>query len=474
MLSVSGIRGIVGASMTEAVVRSFAAAYGRFLQGADTAAGARAITLCIGRDSRPSSEAFAGVAADALARIGCNVIDLGLVATPTAGLAITHHHAAGGIVVTASHNPAPWNGLKPLNRDGVAPPPEQSARVLDAFHNAQSDGGAAAAEANERGDITPDPDATARHVKRVLKRVDVTRIRRAAFSVVLDSINGAGCAGGRMLLDALGCHITHLNGTPDGDFAHTPEPTAANLTDLAQRTADAGAAIGFAQDPDADRLAIIDEHGRYIGEEYTLVLAAWSLLKRIDDERASCAIAVNLSTSRMIDDLAARFPGCRIVRSAVGEANVVSAMQAEDAVIGGEGNGGVILPAVCWVRDSLSSMALVLDLLAADDADSAPLSALVDSLPRYAIIKTSFDLTRIGGRDALPTMIERVMTANPTARASTVDGLRLDWAEGWVHLRPSNTEPIVRLIAESDTETRAADLIERVATQAGLPMVRDA
>ncbi|MCH7846887.1 MAG: phosphoglucosamine mutase, partial [Planctomycetes bacterium] len=240
-----------------------------------------------------------------------------------------------------------------------------------------------------------------------------------------------------------------------------PEPLKENLVELAKATATAQAACGFAQDPDADRLAIVDEHGTYIGEEYTLVLAA----KRVLELQGGGVIATNLSTSRMIDDVAAQYPGASVLRTAVGEANVVAAMRSEDAVIGGEGNGGVIFPPVCFVRDSLSAMALVLSLLA---AEKRSLSDLVSELPHYEMIKQKFDLSAVGGRDAVGSMIQKVTEAFADEKINTSDGIRVDFTEGWVHLRPSNTEPIVRLIAEAETQEAAAGLMHKVGSVAGL------
>jgi phosphomannomutase len=287
-------------------------------------------------------------------------------------------------------------------------------------------------------------------------------VRARRLHVVLDSVNASGCEGGRMMLDALGCGVTHIFGEMTGIFGHTPEPTAENLADLARAVRDTpGAACGFAQDPDADRLAIVDETGRYIGEEYTLVLAALRMLEL----RGPFTLAANLSTSRMIDDIAARFPGATVLRTAVGEANVVSALKPSKGLLGGEGNGGVIMPEVCWVRDSLSAMALVLDLLA---SRTEPLSRIVDGLPRYAIEKTKVDLAAIGGLPAVAGALTRLKAAFAHERVSDVDGVRIDFADGWVHLRASNTEPIARIIAEAPTRERARELIAVCTKAAGL------
>jgi phosphomannomutase len=328
--------------------------------------------------------------------------------------------------------------------------------------------------------IARDDSTNEIHVAKVLKQVDVRAIRRMKFKVVLDSVNGAGCVAGRMLLERLGCKVVHMNGEPTGLFAHTPEPVEVNLKDLAKRTRKEKAACGFAQDPDADRLAIIDDTGTYIGEEYTLVLAAKRMLEKGHQgtpgkaRRHEVVLATNLSTSRMIDDLAAQF-GAKVVRTAVGEANVVAALKplGKKALVGGEGNGGVIHPGVCWVRDSLIAMALTLDLLA---GHRMRLSALVDQLPRYKMIKHKFDLKEVGGAAFVKTAIERVINKLTEQRVSRIDGVRIDFNSdektsgggGWVHLRPSNTEPIVRLIAEAKTDSRAWELIDEVAVAAGL------
>jgi phosphomannomutase len=454
MLSVSGARGIVGRTMTPAVAADFAAAFGTFIR---STRGVDAPHLCVGRDSRPSGEMLAAAAMAGLAAVGCRVTDLGVVTTPTVGVMIGQHKADAGMVLTASHNPIIWNGLKCLNADGLAPPAEDAAKIIRRFRDRAID--YAPVEALRPVDRDRTGDET--HVARVLTHVDQEAIRRASFRIALDSVNGAGCRAGRMLLDELGCEVVHLNGEPTGRFAHTPEPIAENLEDLCAATSSSSVACGFAQDPDADRLAIVDEDGRFIGEEYTLVLAA----KRVLDRFGPGALAANLSTSRMIDDLAFRYDGATAHRSAVGEANVVDVMKAHNAVVGGEGNGGVIFPPVCWVRDSLSAMALVLDLLA---AERRPLSEIIEDLPRYEMVKKKMDLTEVGGRDAVDELLKRIVDKFNGERISTVDGVRIDFADGWVHVRPSNTEPIMRLIGEAESSCMVRELMARVASAAGL------
>lgn len=450
MLSVSGVRGIVGASMTEDVAARFAAAWGAVLVESNGGVP----TVCLGRDSRPSGRAMAAAAARGLQSAGCDVIDIGLVATPTAGVMTTAMEAQGGLVITASHNPTPWNGLKCIDANGAAPSAAVAMRIIERFHGMDECAPVSADRTlveETRGDDT--------HLARVFGQIEPAPIQAAGLRVVLDSVNGAGCAAGSRLLTMLGCDLVHLNGTPDGHFAHAPEPTEANLVDLARATAAEEAAVGFAQDPDADRLAIIDETGRYIGEEYTLALATDWMLRTC----GGGVVVANLSTSRMVDDLVALHGG-QVVRTAVGEANVVEAMRSRDALLGGEGNGGVILPRVCHIRDSLGAMAMVL----ASMADSEkPLSTLVDAIPAYAMIKTKYALPGSGGVDAVASVLDQVRAAWPDATVNDTDGVRLDFADAWVHVRASNTEPIARIIAEAPDRDAAIELVESVAALAG-------
>lgn len=449
MLSVSGARGIVGESMTPTVAADFAAAFGSFVRTAGPPANP---TICLGRDTRPSGDMLSAAAAAGLVAIGARVVNLGVVATPTVGVMVGELDAAGGMVVTASHNPVEWNGLKCVTSGGHAPSAQDTAEILRRFRERDF----LLSRPREFAPRETDVRGNEIHVKRVLAQVDAGAIRAARLRVVLDPNNGVGGAAGRQLLEALGCEVFTINDTPHGDFTHDPEPLADNLRQLAGETAVCKAAVGFGQDPDADRLAIVDERGRYIGEEYTLVLAAWRML----ETRPPGPIAVNLSTSRMIDDLARRYAGVEVRRTPVGEANVVAEMMRCGALIGGEGNGGIVVPPVCWIRDSLAAMALVLDLLA---ASGRPLSALVEQLPRYVMIKHKLDMP---GDDAA-TVATRVAGHFAGARINSADGVRVDLDDGWVHVRPSNTEPIIRVIAEAATEARARQLVDeavRVAT----------
>ena len=455
MLSVSGARGIVGESMTAAVATDFAAAFGSFALAARSGEACRDHPrVCLGRDTRPSSEELLAAAAAGLAAVGARVVDLGVAATPTVGVMVDELDAAGGMVITASHNPVQWNGLKCITAGGMAPPPAETGEILRRFRERDFDLALPAA----LGPRVHDDRGHRIHVDRVLARIDAEPIRAANLRVVLDSNNGAGATAGRMLLEALGCEVVAINDVAVGHFAHHPEPLRENLEQLAHVTAAEKAAVGFGQDPDADRLAIVDERGRYLGEEYTVVLAARRLLQT----HGAGPIAVNLSTSRMIDDLAALHPGTTVHRTPVGEANVVLEMKRRGALLGGEGNGGVIQPAICWIRDSLGAMALVLALLA--DA-RRPLSELVDDMPRYVMIKHRLELH--ADRDAAD-LARRVTAHFADANINTIDGVRVDLDDGWVHLRASNTEPIIRVIAEAATQERARELVDEVTAAAGL------
>ncbi len=456
MLSVSGARGLVGRSMTPAVAQRVAGAFGAHLLEGSRATGR---TVVVGRDGRGSGAQLAAAVMSGLEALGFDVVDVGIVATPTVGVMIGHLGAVAGVVVTASHNPIEWNGLKTLNHDGLALPAEEAARVIDRFRSGDTLRSATNGSRREVG------DADEIHVARVLDNVDVAAIRARGFAVAIDSVNGGGARSGALLLDALGCRVTHLNAQRTGTFAHTPEPLAANLTQLTDAVRHAGSiAVGFAQDPDADRLALVDERGVFVGEEYTLVLGALRLLQR----DGASVLATNLSTSRMIDEVAARFPGSHVVRTAVGEANVVAGIRAANGIAGGEGNGGLIWPRVCWVRDSLSAMALVLELLA---AEGKPLSAIASEVPAFSMVKRKLELASIGGHAAIAPSLERVrahFAAQAGARIDPCDGVRIDLDRGWVHLRASNTEPIIRVIAEASTLEAAVALCDECERAAGL------
>ncbi|MEM8782070.1 MAG: phosphoglucosamine mutase [Planctomycetota bacterium] len=442
ILSVSGMRGLVGKSLTPTVAARYGAAVGAWLKrtrGVDHPA------VVVGRDSRPSGLMYESAAVAGLASVGCEVVRVGVLSTPGVAVMVGERNADGGLVVTASHNPAPWNGMKALRHDGVAPPPDEVEQLLADFR-----GDAFAYVGTEQlRPISEDGRGVEVHLEKVLEAgIDVEAIRGAGLSAVVDSTRGAGGAEAAALLHQLGVKFTHLYPEPTGDFPHPPEPTQANLIELTEVVAERRADVGFAQDTDADRLAIVDERGTYIGEEYTLALCGLHRLRPGD------AIAANLSTSRMIDDVA-EAAGAAVVRSAVGEANVAEAMREHGTELGGEGNGGIIWSAVSRVRDSLVGMALLLELLA---YRKQALSEIVASIPSYAIVKEKIDVPE--GDTA--SLLDRVAGAFAGASISRLDGVRVDVDHAWVHVRASNTEPILRLIAEAPTKQAADTLIAKV------------
>ncbi len=438
IVSVSGVRGVVGAGLRPAVALAFAQALGRHVDGGP---------VVVSRDGRPSGAMLRHAVLAGLTASGCAVHDLAVAPTPTVGLAVRALKAAGGIQITASHNPAPWNGLKLFGPDG---------RVLSAAEGrkvqALYEAGAARSVAwNDLGLVQDYRKAESLHCERVLELVDVPRIRAARLRAFLDANGGAGGPLGRRLLKAFQVETTCQGCDADGFFLHEPEPTADNLREVCPRVARAGADVGFALDPDSDRLALIDETGRYVGEELTLALAV-----RFRLAHQPGPVVINMSTSRVIEDLAARF-GVGCLRAAVGEANVADRMLEAGAVLGGEGNGGVIDPRVGLVRDPFIGMGLVLNLMA---EIGRKLSELVAELPSYHIVKDKYTVPP----DRLPDLFGSLEKRWPGAKPNRLDGLRLDWPDRWLHVRPSNTEPVVRVIAEAPRKEEAEDLCREVGT----------
>lgn len=444
IISVSGMRGIIGENLTPAIAAEYGSAFGSFLKSRTDGAEKRP-AVCIGRDSRISGPMLTAAMTAGLCAVGIDVIDLGLVTTPGVGIMLRELGCEGGVIITASHNPIPYNGIKLLLGNGMAPPPETAGEIRQRFFDKRLDFVTSPAcgkvAANDRTDRT--------HVEKVLAVVQSQQIADHRYKIVLDSVNGAGAPVAKKLLSELGCDVVAVNDEPSGLFAHEPEPTAANLTGLCDRVRQEKADVGFAQDPDADRLAIVDENGVYIGEEYTLVLAA----KYVYSVNPGAA-AANLSTSRMIDDVAAQTGG-RVVRTPVGEANVAKAMLENDCVIGGEGNGGVIDLRVGPIRDSLVAMALVLQLMA---QTGKSIGQLVQEIGGYSMHKEKFPA------DAAQAdrIIEETRKNFPEARVDMADGCRLDFNDGWIHLRTSNTEPVMRVIVEAKDEAAARRYLDQV------------
>jgi phosphomannomutase len=356
----------------------------------------------------------------------------------------------GGVIITASHNPVQYNGIKLLLDNGVAPPPDAAAQIRRYFSNRHF----AHADSIHCGKITSNDQTDAVHITKVLALVDKKTIAAKNFRVVLDSVNGAGGRVAQKMLAELGCIVSAINDEPTGLFAHTPEPLAENLRDLCKQVTAEKADLGFGLDPDADRLAIVDENGTYIGEEYTLALAA----KYIFSKKNGTA-ATNLSTSRMIDDIAQKAGG-QVIRTAVGEANVAAAMLEHNCIIGGEGNGGVIDLRVSPVRDSLVGMVLVLQLMA---ETRKTVSRLVSEIGSYYMSKDKFAAEPEQAKKILDSAKKTFADATVTA----TDGYRFDFNDGsWVHLRASNTEPVMRVIVEAKDQPTAQKYINIIRTKA--------
>lgn len=452
MVSVSGVRGRVGEALTPDVVARFAAAYGAYVR---EVSGGRRPRVIVGRDSRTSGPMFVRAVTASLQAVGCDVIDVGLVPTPTALLAIGHHGADGGIIVTASHNPIEWNALKLASATGMFLDAEEGPRMRAYV----TDRPIPYAGWDGLGEVSTDDGAAERHVARILglPYLDVDGLRRRRFKVALDCVRGAGAKVFLPLLEALGCEVVGLNLETDGRFPREPEPVAENLGELGRLVVESGADLGLATDPDADRLSLVDGTGRAIGEDFTLALAALLVLRH-----RKGPIVTNLSTSRILDDVATQ-TGVPLHRAPVGEINVARRMEAVGAVIGGEGNGGVILPEIHLTRDAAVAAALVLQLLL---ETGRTLEEHVAAQRSYTIIKDKLPRDAGPVEAAYRTLEERL--AAP--QADRQDGLRLAWPDEakWVHLRPSGTEPILRIIAEAPTAGEAVGLIEMAKVALGV------
>jgi phosphomannomutase len=441
MVGVSGVRGRVGEGLTPEVIAHFAAAFGAY-----AVRNGPGRTVVIGRDSRVSGPMFVRAATAALQSVGCDVVDLGTLPTPSVQLAVEDLHAAGGLAVTASHNPIEWNALKFIGPSGMFLDAEQGAAMRSLLEGEIPRVGWA-----DLGSWSEDGGAVDRHLQKILALpfIDVDRIRACRFRVALDCVRGAGGVIFPRLLESLGCEMEGINLEMDGRFPREPEPVAANLGELEELVRRTGAVVGLATDPDVDRLSLVSDRGEAIGEDYTLALAARLVLRRRPGP-----VVTNLSTSRLLDDVA-RAAGVPLIRAPVGEINVARRMEAEGATIGGEGNGGVILPDVHLARDAPVAAALILQLLA---EEARPLSEIVAELGRYEIVKEKVPRPR-GALDEVYAQLAERLDAPSTDRQ---DGLRLDWPEQrrWAHLRPSGTEPVVRIIAEAPTREGAYELVE--------------
>jgi phosphomannomutase len=441
--STSGIRGVVGNGLDPILVTRYGCAFGTLLKRG---------RVVIGRDSRLSGEMVKGAVVSGLVAVGIDVIDIGIVPTPTVEIAVKDLKAVGGICVTASHNPGQWNALKFFNRTGEFITAEEY-RELDKIFKSQEFG---FVEVKKLGKVSSQPGWVEKHVAKTLavKAVRKEAIKKRKFMVVVDAINGAGSVALPLLLKKLGVRVIELNCTGDGNFVHEPEPTPKNLSQLAREVKRRKADLGMACDPDADRLALVDETGKAVSEEYTLTIAVQEILRT-----SKGATVINLSTSKATADVAAAM-GSKVYLSKVGESNVVALMRQVKGKIGGEGNGGVIYPSFHAGRDSLIAAGLVLSALS---RGKEILSELVKTFPRYYSIKGKANLPAdFGAR--LTAFESTVESLCGPATVDRQDGLRFDFASGWFQIRSSNTEPIFRVIVETSSQAMTDDMYNKVLT----------
>jgi phosphomannomutase len=447
--SISGIRGTIGGvqgdNLTPTDIVRFTAAYAAFIKKQNM----QSRTVIVGRDARISGPMVRNLVAGTLAGMGLDVIDIGLATTPTTELAVVMSKAAGGIIITASHNPRQWNALKLLNANGEFLNADEGAEILRLADNANL----VFADVDSIGQVTSDNSFTQKHIDHVLALplVDVEAIRKAGLTVAFDAVNSVGGIVLPLLLKALGVkQIIALNDEPTGYFAHNPEPLPQHLTEIAKIVKREKADVGFVVDPDVDRLAIIDEKGEMFGEEYTLVAVADYVLQHSPGNTVS-----NLSSTRALRDVTERHGG-RYSAAAVGEVNVVAQMKATDAIIGGEGNGGVIYPESHYGRDALVGIALFLSHLAHSEKNVAQLRA---DYPAYFMAKQRLDLTADANPDALLAAVKERYKA---FQINDTDGVKIDFPDRWAHIRRSNTEPIVRIYTEAPTKAEAETLAEEI------------
>lgn len=448
--SISGIRGTIGGkpgeALTPADLVKFTSAYAAFLQGETPG---KRLHVIIGRDARISGPMVSGIVASTLMGCGIDVTDIGLTTTPTTEMAVVMAGADGGIILTASHNPKQWNALKLLNAKGEFLSASDGEKLLAIAEQGQI----VYAPVDALGRYSQDDTFIDRHIERILELplVDTLAIRKAKLSVAVDAVNSTGGIAVPKLLKALGVYTVHeLYCTPDGQFPHNPEPLPEHLEDISNLVISTKADVGFAVDPDVDRLAIITEEGRPFGEEYTLVAVADYILRETPGNTVS-----NLSSSQALRDLTVKHGG-HYFASAVGEVNVVEKMKEVNAVIGGEGNGGVIYPELHYGRDALAGIALFLTWLV---KSKKKVSALRDTYPSYFISKNKIEYSP--GLD-IQSVLDRLVRRYGDREVITIDGVRINFGKEWVHLRRSNTEPIIRIYAESDMPEKADHLAAKI------------
>lgn len=448
MIGVSGIRGVIGTGFSPGMALDFVQAYATWLKG-----NGRQQTqlerprVLLARDTRPSGEMMKHAVLAGLIGSGCEIIDLGIVSTPTLQLAIPRLKADGAICITASHNPVEWNALKFFQPNGMYLDKAQGTDVLALYDSKNF----ACGSWKEMGDIQTDSDSIRHHIARILEYVDANAIRARKFKVVLDGCCGAGNTISPQLIEQLGCELIHINGDLSGVFPHNPEPLNENMVQLCDAVKEHGADIGFAHDADADRVAVVTDDATPIGEDYSLV---WATAHTYKNKRRG-PVVTNLSTTMAIDAVARQYD-CEVFRSPVGDVNVSSMMKETNAVIGGEGNGGVIMPELQYGRDGIAALAYLLEFVAQSGQSASELNR---TIPRFHNIKKTVEFPR----ERMPQLLQWLKSKEKTARIDERDGLKLEWPrEGhttsWAHIRGSGTEPIIRVICEAQTQVE----VERI------------
>jgi phosphomannomutase len=436
-VGVSGVRGVVGASFTPQLAASFAEAFGTFVGVGP---------VLIGRDTRPSGLMIERAVVAGLLSVGCTPVLIGVAPTPTLLMLTLARGARGGIAITASHNGADWNALKFIGPDGLFLSESRSQELFDVYHQQDF---RRVAEADIRR-VRTEQYPTEAHFKKIVQYVDTAAIRRRGFKVAVDCCNGVGALTAPFLLDnLLGCEVVPLFDTPSGRFEREPEPLPQHVGALSRAVVEQGCDIGFAQDPDGDRLAVVDETGRPIGEDLSLALAVWQVLAAHDRG----PVCVNVPTSRAVEVIAGWY-GCPVIRTRIGEINVAEAMLKSGAVVGGENIGGVMIPKIHPCRDSFAGMAVILELLAGSEQR---LSERLAELPRFAIARAKLPVRS----DRTPAVLRALRHQHDPAKISLLDGVFIDLDEGWVHVRRSNTEPVLRITAEAKSPAAAEALVAR-------------
>ena len=434
-ISISGVRGVIGETLTPKLISSFAASFGQFVGRG---------TVIVGRDTRPTGAMVEQAVIAGLLSVGCRPVLAGVVSTPTVQVLVDHYRAVGGIAITASHNPMPWNAMKFINGRGMFLNTIEARQVLDIYNQEDYE----FVREDLIRTVSELEDPFVEHQHRIFEHIDVEKIRSKNFKVAMDCGNGAGALYAQKFLEELGCEVITIFDETDGQFRRKPEPIPAHLTELEKVVKENGCVIGFAQDPDADRLVLVDDSGTALNENYTLGFTVKHLLKK-----SPGAVTINLGTSKMIADLAKE--ACEdLIFTKIGEINVSTEMLRRGSYIGGEGNGGVIWPKVRACRDSFTGMALVLELLAETEESS---SEIVADLPKYYGATRKISMSS----DKVVQVLAKLKDKYSDEQINTLDGVRIDWAEKWVIVRPSNTEPIVRLQAEASTEEELEKLVDQ-------------